>query len=166
MKVLFNWENLTIEHLALSDSAGTVTLYIPSNKEINASSPGATIVEHKEKLNFGLTEEVSTETLDSYCSRNSTIPHFLKIDVEGNELRIFKGGVETLKKYKPKIHVEIEERHIGREQVLETFKFMESLGYTGNMLYGLNRIPIAEFSFEKYQNTDDKLNYCNNFIFE
>ncbi len=166
MKGLFRWDNVTIEHLALSDSAGTVTLYIPTNKVSKASSPGATIVEYKDPSNFGATENVSTETLDSYCNRHNIKPEFLKIDVEGNELRVFQGGADTLKNYKPKIIVEIEARHVGQEKVLETFKFLESLGYNGYLLHGLNRIPLANFSFDKYQNTNNMKNYCNNFIFE
>ena len=166
IKHLFKWDNVTIEHLALSDTLGSVTLYIPSNKVNDVSSPGATIVEQKGSQNFGRTENISTETLDAYCERMHIKPDFLKIDVEGNELNIFKGGVEILKKYKPKILVEIEARHIGQAKVLETFTFMESLQYAGFVVQGLNRIPLTEFSFEKHQNTNDMKNYCNNFIFE
>lgn len=166
MKTLFNWGNVTIEHLALSDSVGTVTLYIPTNKANKTSTPGATIVNHKVDSKFNKTENVSTETLDSYCTRNNIQPDFLKIDVEGNELKIFQGGVNTLKKYKPKIMVEIEALHVGQEQVLGTFKFIESLGYTGFILHHLERVPLVNFSFEKYQNISDRKNYCNNFAFE
>jgi FkbM family methyltransferase len=166
LKRLFAWANVTVEHLALSDSSSTATLYIPHNNVAKGSSPGATIVEHKERNDFTQTEKVQTETLDSYCKRKNIKPDFLKIDVEGNELPIFKGGIETLKAYKPKIMVEIEARHVGRERVLETFAFMRSLGYTGQFIHGTDRLPLDSFSFEKYQNTDDKSNYCNNFTFE
>jgi len=166
IKGLFKWDNVTIEHLALSDTTGMVTLYIPTNKVSKGSSPGATIVEHKGHSNYSVTENVSTETLDSYCNRHNIKPDFLKIDVEGNELRIFQGGIETLRKWKPKIIVEIEARHVGQEKVLETFKFMESLGYNGHVVHGLDLIPLTNFNFEKYQNTNDMKNYCNNFVFE
>ncbi|MDD5571301.1 MAG: FkbM family methyltransferase [Bacteroidales bacterium] len=166
IKELFSWNNVIVENLALSDTAGTATLYIPANKVSKASSPGATIVEQKEHKEIGATEIAATETLDSYCSRHNIKPDFLKIDVEGNELKIFLGGVETLKKYKPKILVEIEARHVGQEKVLETFRFMESLGYKGNFIHGLNYMPISSFSFDKFQNTGNMKNYCNNFIFE
>lgn len=166
IKGLFKWDNVTIEHLALSDTEDIVTLYIPTNKVSKDSSPEATIVEHKHDSNIGATEKVRTETLDSYCNRHQIQPAFLKIDVEGNELSVFQGGLGTLKKYKPKILVEIEVRHVGQEKVLETFTFMDTLGYKGYLLHGLNRVPLADFSFEKYQNTNDMKNYCNNFIFE
>ncbi len=166
VKELFHWDNVTIEHLALSDNAATVKLYIPNNKVSKATSPGATIVEHKEDPNIVATENVSTETLDAYCIRRDLKPAFLKMDVEGNELKVLKGGIETLKKHKPKILVEIEARHVGNEKVLETFSFMESLGYKGFILHNLDHVPISAFSFDKYQNTNDMSNYCNNFIFE
>ncbi len=166
IKNLFQWDNVTIEHLALSDSAGMVTLYIPTNTKGRAATPGASIVEHKDNSNVFATENVSTETLDVYCKQHNIKPDFLKIDVEGNELNVFRGGVDTLKQYKPKIIVEIEARHVGQEKVLETFNYLESLGYKGHMLHYLDRVPLANFSLEKYQNLNDKKNYCNNFIFE
>ncbi len=166
IKKIFNWQNLQVAHLALSDAPGKVTLYIPSHKKMNSSSPGATIVEAVATDYVRATEEIETETLDNFCTRNNLQPNFLKIDVEGNELRIFKGALETLKVYKPKIMVEIEARHVGQEQVLETIVFLEQLGYTAKFIHGLQYKPIAEFNFNLHQNQADQINYCNNFIFE
>ncbi len=167
IKKIFNWGNVEVEHLALSDSPGKVILYIPSHsKQANTSSPGATIFKAAATGAIQSTEEVITETLDSYCTRKNIKPDFLKIDVEGNELRIFNGGLQTLKKYKPKIIVEIEARHVGEQQVLDTFYFLENLGYAGKFICGVDNIALKEFSFTKYQNRDDMKHYCNNFIFE
>jgi hypothetical protein len=166
MKQLMAWENVNLEHLALSDSQSTVTLYIPTNNVSEGSSPGATIVEQLGKDKFGATEQVQTETLDSYCQRMNIRPDFLKIDVEGNELKIFQGGLSILKQCKPKIIVEIEERHAGKEKVEETFQLLQSLGYQAHFIHGLERKPLADFRFELHQNLSDKANYCNNFTFE
>lgn len=166
MKRLFNWDNVTIEHLALSDTAGTVQLFIPKNKVSQHSSPGATIVEYEDKSAFGKTETVNTETLDSYCARKNIQPHFLKIDVEGNELRVLRGGINTIKRCRPKMIVEIEARHVGEAQVQETFAFIESQGYNGYILHGLDRVPLQQFSFSKYQDVNNAADYCNNFVFE
>lgn len=164
-KLLFKWDHVTIEHLALSDAAGTTTLFIPTNKVSKGSSPGATIV-GPNISGMGITEDVSTETLDAYCHRHNLKPDFLKIDVEGNELKIFQGGVEVLNQYKPKILVEIEARHIGQEQAKETFRFLESLNYRGHFILGKERLPLTKFSFDQYQNTQDMKRYANNFTFE
>ncbi|HCN83958.1 MAG TPA: hypothetical protein DIT07_10125 [Sphingobacteriaceae bacterium] len=166
IKALFRWDNVTIEHLALSDTAGSVTLFIPNGKKDKTSSPGATIVEQKGRTDIGATESVITETLDSYCSRHNIKANFLKIDVEGNELKVFQGGIETLKKHKPKIIVEIEARHVGQQKVLETFRFMENLGYKGRFIHDMEYKQLVLFSFAEFQNTSDMKNYCNNFIFE
>ena len=166
IKKLFHWNNVRIEHLALSDSAGKVTLYIPSDKKGTASSPGGTIVRHSNLKYINSTEEVLTETLDSYCQRNNIKPDFLKIDVEGNELRVLKGGLAVLKKHRPKILVECEGRHAGKENVLEIFDMLKNLGYIGSFISGIKRIPIAEFDFERNQNPEESKTYCNNFTFE
>jgi FkbM family methyltransferase len=164
IKKVFNWTNVTIEHRALSDKEAQATLYIPENKN-EPSSPGATIVEPQVKKGNEKTEEVSTDTLDAYCARLDIHPDFLKIDVEGNELPIFKGGVETMKKFKPKIFVECEARHVGKDRVIETFSFLQSLGYTGYFIKDTDFIPLKDFNIEIHQDLALKP-YCNNFIFE
>ena len=166
MKPIMRWNNVTINNIALSDNDATATLYIPSNLTGQASSPSATIYEQHNLGAVTKTETVHTTSLDQYCEKHQIKPDVLKIDVEGNELKVFKGAIQILQKFKPKIIVEIEAIHVGKEQVLETFSFLNQLGYQGKIIHGTIHIPIAEFSFEKYQNVDDKKSYCNNFIFE
>jgi FkbM family methyltransferase len=166
IKYLFNWTNVNIEHLALSDVVGNVTLYIPVNKVSKGSSPGATVVENKEGLHFGKTEIVQTQTIDYYCDTYKLKPNFLKIDVEGNELHVLKGAKNILRNFKPKILIEIEARHVGKERVMETFNFLQALDYKGLFIKNDQFINLELFDFEKHQNFKDKSNYCNNFIFE
>ena len=166
IKKTMNWHNVTVEKIAISDTVGSVNLYIASNKTGQVSSPSATIVEDNTLKSIVRTETVNTDTLDNYCSKYDIKPSLLKIDVEGNELNVFKGALQTLKQYKPKIIVEIEAIHVGEERVLETFEFLKSIGYAGRIVHDDGEIPLEQFSFEKYQNKADKINYCNNFIFE
>ncbi|MEI6189064.1 MAG: FkbM family methyltransferase [Chitinophagia bacterium] len=166
IKQLFDWKNVTIENLALSNTTGHSNLYFPTDAVGKSSSPSATILHHENDAAFTTIEQVSIATLDAYCTQNNLIPQFLKIDVEGNELNVFKGAATTLAKFKPKIIVEIEARHIGQEKVIETIKFLQSLGYQGKIIDGYNYIPLSQFTFEKYQNLNNKKGYCNNFIFE
>ena len=166
MKPIMKWDNVTINNIALSDSNATATLFIPSNVTGENSSPSATIFDQHTLENISKTETVSTTTLDDYCECFQLQPNVLKIDVEGNELKVFKGAINTLKKYKPKIIVEIEAAHVGREQVLDTFAFLTQLGYSGQLIQGIHKIPLAEFSFDKHQNKANMGYYSNNFIFE
>lgn len=163
---IFRWNNVTVERMAISDTAGEVILTIPKRKPRSTSSPGASIVKDLTRAPFAGRETVPSETLDSYCSRMNIQPAFIKIDVEGNELNIIRGGIETLKKYHPKIHVEIEIRHAGLEHVTETFRLFEELGYIGQVVHGRHIIPLSRFSLQNNQNPADKKNYCNNFLFK
>jgi len=166
IKALFKWENVNIENLALSNNTGHQSLYFPLASAGKTSSPSATIVQHGNDTEFTAMEEVTITTLDEYCTHHQIIPQFLKVDVEGNELNVFKGGIHTLTKHRPKIIVEIEARHIGQEQVLATIQFLESLGYHGKIIKGYDYIPTEKFTFDKFQNLNNKKAYCNNFIFE
>jgi FkbM family methyltransferase len=160
------WQNVKVEHLALSDNKGVVTLFIPTNTKSKASSPGATIVHQSNTDNIDLTEQVDTNTLDTYCLENNLQPNLLKIDVEGNELRVLMGGIEAIKKLKPKILIECEARHVGKEQVNETFNYLLQLGYKGYFINDIHKEALEKFDFEKHQNTNDMKHYCNNFVFE
>lgn len=166
MKRLLNWDNVTVEHIALSDTETETTLFIPTNNVSSKSAPGATILNNRERNDIGFTEKVGTDSLDHYCSTHNVAPDFLKIDVEGNELNIFKGGMNTLSKHKPRIIVECDAGYVGEAQVLETFALLQSLGYTGSFINESERLPLEQFNFATYQNRNSDHFFCNNFIFE
>jgi FkbM family methyltransferase len=50
---------------------------------------------------------VTLDTLDRFCEKNSVRPDFLKIDVEGSELFVLRGGEQTIRNHKPVIFCEI-----------------------------------------------------------
>lgn len=164
LRALLKWANVHIEYAAVSDRSGKATLSIPHNKG-KKSSPCATIIQSQMHFTIRKKEEVDTITLDDYCRKLRTHPDFLKVDVEGNELSVFMGAREILTRYKPRILFESEARFVGEQRVLETFLFLQSLGYQGYFIDGSIRKPIREFSFTQHQNSLSG-NYCNNFIFE
>ncbi|WP_033441165.1 FkbM family methyltransferase [Saccharothrix sp. NRRL B-16314] len=58
---------------------------------------------------------VRTDTLDRFCAANAIDRlDFVKADVEGAELRVLQGGSETIERLRPKLLLEIEERHVLR----------------------------------------------------
>ncbi len=164
VSTLLKWENVLIERSAVSDQTGTATLSIPHNKG-KKSSPCATIIQSQMHFTIRKKEEVETITLDDYCRIHRVHPHFLKVDVEGNELSVFMGAREILTRFKPRILFECEARFVGEQRVLETFLFLQSFGYEGYFIKGNIRKPIREFSFTEHQNNLSDT-YCNNFIFE
>src|ERR1035437_5198480 len=58
--------------------------------------------------------ECVVSTLDNYTKENDIYPDFIKCDVEGAELFVFKGGFETIRKCTPVVY-RSEERRVGKE---------------------------------------------------
>jgi len=127
--------NISLYNIALSDKSEIVDLKIPnrfevlnkSNYEERFKLGCATI--HKEnsleKNQFSLFK-VKAEKLDNVI-QNKNIG-FIKIDVEGHEKNVLIGAEKIIKKYKPNLLVEIEERHTN-EKVEKIINFINDFGY-------------------------------------
>ncbi len=164
LQTILQWNHVRIEAAAVSDKSGTAILSIPFNHG-RKSSPCATIIQSHMDFTIREKQDVNTITIDEYCRTHRIQPDFFKVDVEGNELSVFKGAKETLTQYRPKILFECEARFIGENKVIETFEFLQSLGYKGYFIRDREYKSINEFSFKQHQHLGSGV-YCNNFIFE
>jgi FkbM family methyltransferase len=75
---------------------------------------------------------VRTDTLDRFCAANGIERlDFVKADVEGAELRVLQGGTETIERFRPKLLLEIEERHVLRfgYRALDVRDWLAERGY-------------------------------------
>jgi FkbM family methyltransferase len=76
---------------------------------------------------------VEVETLDNLCERTGTERlNFLKIDVEGGELQVLRGGESAITRWLPALLVEIEARHAARygNTPEDTVRWLAERGYT------------------------------------
>jgi FkbM family methyltransferase len=99
---------------------------------------------------------------------------FVKIDVEGHELAVLLGAADTLKRNRPTLYVEAEERH-HPHAVAAITEFLAGLGYTGYFDVDGIRRPLGEFDPAEHQNPaniggwkDGWVTlgvYVNNFVF-
>ena len=102
------------------------------------------------------TELIRLETLDWYCQTNDieTID-FLKVDVEGHELEVFKGGMMMLGNQRIKtIQFEYGGCNIDVGILLrDYFNFFQPLNYTLYKIYpgGLRRYPKYDQRIENFQ---------------
>jgi FkbM family methyltransferase len=165
VKAAFGWTNVQVEHCAMSDSNEGGQLYVPHFKKEGSTTQLATISPGQNMDQFRAVGHVQTDTIDAYCERNHLHPDFLKIDVEGNELKVLKGARHILISNTVTLLVEIEQRHAGAAKVQETFDWMISLGYQGFLLHPSGHIPIALFDPATHQDSSNMKAYYNNFIF-
>ena len=78
--------------------------------------------------------EVDFRTLDSYKIK----PNLIKIDVEGFELDVLEGAVETIKDYHPKIIIETHSKELEKRTKEFLSKFDYRLKHEGRSVYNVN----------------------------
>jgi FkbM family methyltransferase len=109
--------NVLVYNCALTNTTDK-KLYISNNEANNIG--GVMLVEHPEGA------EINLKTIDSL---NLQRLDFIKVDVEGHEYNVLKGGEETIKKYKPVIFFECWTKESFIEQKNILFDFIIGLGY-------------------------------------
>lgn len=133
-------KNIEIINVGLSNHTGEATLYTPiwANgmaldgwASLQAGNcPG--IDRHQER-------KVQIKPLDAFA-----IPQcvFLKIDVEGHEVELLEGAIDTLRRTRPVILVEVRERNMNRVKAL-----LEPLGYRQTSLQDMIGVPGGAENF-------------------
>ena len=116
--------NVVLKKLPVSDSKKKVLFRL-------SKDPPTSGIETDGKNEYVL--EMEAIDLDTVLSeQNLTKIDWLKIDVEGKELDVLKGSKNILKKFSPKIIIEM----FNKETIKESIKILESEGYELKNLYG------------------------------
>ena len=98
--------NVSLHKLALSDRAGESFMEIPDYQQGGENMYEARIVDVPQDIVDKRTVKINTSTLDNLL-KDEKVVDFIKIDVEGHELNVLKGGLEVLEKFKPMMLLEI-----------------------------------------------------------
>jgi len=84
-----------------------------------------------------IVRKVKVRRLDDVLKQRDKKVSFIKCDVEGHEMEVFRGAVDILKTDRPNILVEIEQNHC-EEPIESRFNFFEVNGYIGFYLSFVN----------------------------
>jgi len=157
-------ECLKVEQKAVFSKSGQADLYVPKGH-----LPAASLVTKTAGASDFDTISVSMVRLDDYFD-GSQIIAFMKVDVEGAELEVFKGAERILREQSPLLIFECENRHLNGARVEDVFAYLHALGYTGHFVAGDRLLPVSIFDAAIHQRQDSERfwkakGYCNNFVF-
>jgi FkbM family methyltransferase len=142
---LNNFPNIKLNNIALSDSIGELNFYYSSKMTGASSSKNIT------KNEDAILVNCKTNTIDEYAKEfNVQSIDFIKCDVEGAELFAFRGGVESIKKFKPIVFTEMLRKWASTfgyhpNDIIELFKNMDYSCYinSNGKLLKIERIDDA-----------------------
>jgi FkbM family methyltransferase len=124
----------TVVAAGASDAPREAELWLPSP---TGASRGVSSLQRQDIHSTSTT--VPLVTVDSLGLRGVT---FMKIDVEGHELSALRGAELTIRRDRPRLLIEIEERR----QPVQTVTFLlKSWGYRGWVLPGRHWVPLDDF---------------------
>lgn len=151
---------VTVVASALGDRSGHTELSVPRRYWLPVHGrsyivAGATSDGANTEFQSSRRSPVRMDTLDDMC-RSHSLDHidFVKADVEGAEMAVLKGGVDILRRSRPKILVEIEQRHLDRyeRRVNDIVDFLGAEGYSMRAWTGNQWTPTSTI-------TTDRRNY-------
>jgi FkbM family methyltransferase len=155
---LYDDDSISFIPLALAQTTGPRTLF--STKEPACSSlfqPNPALTEHYPALACARqvsTTEIKTTTLDLWAAQNKiSIIDYIKLDTQGSELEILKGGLDTLKTVRClEIEVEFNPIYLGQPVFSDVDNFLRSQGFVlwklSNQVHysrqGTPSVPLGE----------------------
>ncbi|MCK4788558.1 MAG: FkbM family methyltransferase [Desulfobacteraceae bacterium] len=134
-------ENVLPLQVLLHDCLGSCKFYISPVGSLGVRSSVA-------NLDAGAKEvKLPTLTLD-FLMQNFSKVDYMKIDVEGAELRVLCGAKQTLVNYKPLVQIEVHGHFMCKigDTVENLFDFMVENGYESINLITMTRVTSAEFT--------------------
>jgi FkbM family methyltransferase len=162
--------NIDIVNCALDSKMGTKKLYCTEDSAQNSLLPF-----DSKDTKFD-ESEVETDTLDNFFINLKSLEKIdlIKIDTQGNDVNVLKGGVNSILKYKPAILMEIIFVPLYKSQgnYYEQFEFMKELNYKLSGIYDIHFhesgcLAFADFLFlphDKYVKAAKDISTNSNFI--
>lgn len=140
-----DWNNWNLYPFALSDRAGTQTLYADPHNCGNAGLSSDGVTQGPSKKQDQPTElnstQVEVRTLDSFDFK---LVSLIKIDSQGSELEVLKGGRDTIDEYRPTLCLELPQRSAMERQEYQMVRdFLDQFGYFNIDTFGKDTIWVV-----------------------
>jgi hypothetical protein len=154
----------------LSDENTTAEFKIPVLKGKQVNSRGTLQTDFKEENEEKtVIQKVKVVKLDDFEPLKKLKKlDFIKIDVEGNEMKTLRGAKETILKFKPVLMVEMEQRH-HKESLWNLITEVENWGFEAHYLdrnsFELKKLTEVFINSQNAIFVKDYENYINNIIF-
>ncbi len=153
-------KNVHISCTAIADSVGEVDFYDATKTEDSSASSRFNLLE----LHVAPSKVIAT-TLDEYVRIGNKAPTIIKIDVEGGEYDVIVGASELIKKYKPRIVMEVWAGKMGRKYSDKAVKKLQEFGYKAFLLKSDGSVS-ADFVNDPVGSISDSSNGArDNFLF-
>ncbi len=139
--------NIRLLNQGLGDKQSELKLY-----EVNPNNPGMNrIIKGEHEFPYTV---IDIDTVDHFMEKeNLQSLDFIKIDVEGFESAVLKGGVDSISKYKPVLFIELDDDNLRENDssAREMITFINSMGY--HKIYRANNLqPIS---------SEDNFSHCH-----
>jgi len=125
-----------------------------SERILYANSPGSALGSFSKRrlqhinLEFEHKDSVQVTTLDDWCESQLITPNLLKIDVEGHELEVIRGGLKTLKNISV-VQFEFGGCNIDSKTFFQDFWYLfKEFSFSIYRIAKLGAIPIPLYSEE------------------
>jgi FkbM family methyltransferase len=124
--------NVTVVPLALAEAAGEAALHTP----LKASSAWGFGLAHLGAAGEpGVDQSVRLTTLDAFAAaEHLTRLDFIKADIEGWEMRALVGGEASLRRFRPALFLEVDDRFLARagDTPQALFAWLAGIGYSAS----------------------------------
>jgi FkbM family methyltransferase len=122
--------NVTVHNLAISSSSGSIELW---EQETHISRGQLTSPTHpNQECTHGWGKKIGKRkvpavTVDRQVAVMLRAPDFIKCDVEGHELEVFKGSLSTLETARPRLLIEVHLEELGQDLIILLHKFYDNI---------------------------------------
>jgi len=150
-----DFANVHLFQYALSDKEGETELYEPTTR-FSDGSINAGLHSLYGNENDSTSESVSVTTLDDFVDHQGLEGiDLIKMDIEGSELRALRGGARTLRRFSPKLIIEVNAstcRRAGYEQQ-DILIYLRTFGYRFQRIDPRGKLSACdENSLSDFQN--------------